>query len=153
VRIVETVLAVNDQRKRAMAKTVIAACGGAVRGKTIGLLGLAFRPNTDDMREAPSLALAQALDDAGAQLRGFDPDAMEQAKSQFPNAMFCRDACDCAIGAEALVVINEWDMLRALDFARLAKIMAAKTLVDLRNVYSVADVRRRDFAYFGVGVN
>jgi len=153
MRIVETVVAVNDQRKRGMAKKVIAACGGGVRGKSIGLLGLAFKPNTDDMRDAPSLALAQALEDAGAALRVYDPEAMPQAKAQLPNAVFCEDPYDCATGVEALVVVTEWDMFRALDFGRLAEVMASKTLVDLRNAYDSADVRRRGFAYFGVGVS
>jgi UDPglucose 6-dehydrogenase len=153
MRIVETVVAVNEQRKRGMAKKVIAACGGSVRGKVIGLLGLAFKPNTDDMRDAPSLALVQALEDAGAVLRVYDPEAMAQAKSQLPNAVFCEDPYDCANGAEALVVVTEWDMFRALDFGRLAETMASKTLVDLRNAYDSADVRRRGFAYFGVGVS
>lgn len=152
LRIVETVVAVNDQRKRGMAKKVIAACGGAVRGKAIGLLGLAFKPNTDDMRDAPSLALAQALEDAGATLRVYDPEAMLHARAQLPNAVFCEDAYDCAHGVEALVVVTEWDMFRALDFPRLAEVMASKTLVDLRNVYDGADVRRRGFSYFGVGI-
>ena len=152
IRIVETVVSINDQRKRAMAKKVIAACGGSVRGKTIGLLGLAFKPNTDDMRDAPSLALAQALEDAGARLRVYDPEAMEQARPMLPQAVLCEDAYDCATGAEALVVVTEWDMFRALDFRRLGEIMAARTIVDLRNVYSGEDVRRRGFAYIGVGV-
>ena len=152
MRIVETVVAVNDQRKRGMAKKVIAACGGSVRGKAIGLLGLAFKPNTDDMRDAPSLAVAQALEDAGATLRVYDPEAMPQAKAQLPNAVFCQDAYDCAAGVEALVVVTEWDMFRALDFGRLAEVMASKILVDLRNAYDGADVKRRGFAYFGVGV-
>jgi UDPglucose 6-dehydrogenase len=153
LRIVETVVSVNDQRKRAMSKKVLAACGGTVRGKTVGLLGLAFKPNTDDMREAPSLALALALADAGAKLRVYDPEAMAQARSHLPEAEFCRDAYDCATGAEALVIVTEWDMFRALDFRRLGEVMAARTLVDLRNVYSSEDVRRRGFAYFGVGVS
>ena len=153
LRIVETVVAVNDQRKRGMAKKVIAACGGSVRGKTIGLLGLAFKPNTDDMRDAPSISLGQALEDAGARLRVYDPEGMEQAKPHFPNAVFATDAYDCATGAEALVVVTEWDMFRALDFVRLAQVMATKAIVDLRNAYSGPDVRRRGFAYFGVGVS
>ena len=152
LRIVEAVIAVNDLRKRAMAKKVIAACGGSVRGKTVGLLGLAFKPNTDDTRDAPSLALALALTDAGASLRVYDPEAMAQAKPNLPEATFCEDAYECATGAEALVIVTEWDMFRALDFPRLAQLMAAKTLVDLRNVYSGEDVRRRGFAYYGVGV-
>jgi UDPglucose 6-dehydrogenase len=152
IRIVETVVAINDQRKRAMAKKVIAACGGSARGKTIGLLGLAFKPNTDDMRDAPSLALAQALIDAGATLRVFDPGAMGQAKPLLPDVTFCNDAYACAEGAEALVIVTEWDMFRALDFPRLSKLMTGKAIVDLRNVYSGEDVRRRGFAYYGVGV-
>ena len=153
MRIVETTAAVNEQRKRGMAKKVIVACGGSVRGKTIGLLGLAFKPNTDDMRDAPSLAIAQALGDAGANLRVYDPKAMEQARSLMPQATFCEDAYDCAEGTEALVVVTEWDMFRALDFPRLASLMKSKTIVDLRNVYRPADVRRRDFSYTGVGVD
>jgi UDPglucose 6-dehydrogenase len=152
LRIVEAVAAINDQRKRGMAKKVIAACGGSVRGKTIGLLGLAFKPNTDDMRDAPSLALALALEDAGAKLRVYDPVAMAQAKPSLPRAVFCSDAYDCADDAEALVIVTEWDMFRALDFGRLSQVMRAKVLVDLRNVYSGEDVRRRGFAYVGVGV-
>jgi UDPglucose 6-dehydrogenase len=152
IRIVETVVSINDQRKRAMAKKVIAACGGSVRGKTVALLGLAFKPNTDDMRDAPSLALAQALEDGGARLRVYDPEAMPMAKAMLPNAQFCEDAYDCATGAQALVVVTEWDMFRALDFRRLSEVMAAKTIVDLRNVYSGEDVRRRGFSYIGVGV-
>lgn len=151
IRIVETVVAVNDQRKRGMAKKVIAACGGTVRGKSVALLGLAFKPNTDDMRDAPSLAIAQALQDAGAQLRAYDPEAMPMARPMLPNVEFCADAYDCATGAEALVIVTEWDMFRALDFRRLGELMAARTIVDLRNVYSGADVRRRGFSYVGVG--
>ena len=127
MRIVETVVAVNDQRKRGMAKKVIAACGGSVRGKTIGLLGLAFKPNTDDMRDAPSLALAQALEDAGAhaaRLRSRSHGAGQAAIAE--RGVLSRIAYDCAAGAEALVVVTEWDMFRALDFARLAEVMASK---------------------------
>ncbi len=153
IRIVEAVAAVNEQRKRGMAKKVIALCGGSVRGKTIGLLGLAFKPNTDDMRDAPSLAIATALEDAGATIRVYDPEAMVQAKSLLPRATFCKDAYDCATGAEALVIVTEWDSFRALDFKRLAAIMAAPNLVDLRNVYGPEDVRRRGFRYVGVGVS
>ncbi len=152
LRIVEAVVAVNDLRKRAMAKKVIAACSGSVRGKTVGLLGLAFKPNTDDIRDAPSLALALALTDAGAQLRVYDPEAMEPARAHLPEATFCQNPYECAAGAQALVIVTEWDMFRALDFPRLSQVMAAKTLVDLRNVYSGEDVRRRGFAYYGVGV-
>src|SRR3984957_3090940 len=119
LRIVETVAAVNDQRKRGMAKKVIAACGGSVRGKTIALLGLAFKPNTDDMRDAPSLALITALQDMGAQVRAFDPVGMSQAQALMKNVTFCENAYDCAEAADALVIATEWEQFRALDLERL----------------------------------
>jgi UDPglucose 6-dehydrogenase len=152
LRIVETVAAVNDQRKRAMARKVIAACGGSVRGKSVGILGLAFKPNTDDMRDAPSLAIVTALEDAGATLRAYDPAAMEQARPLMPGVAFCADAYDCARGAEALVIVTEWDSFRALDLSRLFDVMASPSIVDLRNVYRPEDVRRFGFRYIGVGI-
>jgi UDPglucose 6-dehydrogenase len=153
LRIVETVAAVNEQRKRGMAKKVIAACGGSVRGKTIAVLGLAFKPNTDDMRDAPSLAIVTALEDAGAKVRAHDPAGMDQARAMMPNVTFCADAYECAEGADALVIVTEWDAFRALDFKRLAKLMASPSIVDLRNVYQPEDVRRRGFRYVGVGTS
>jgi len=152
VRIVEAVAAINEQRKRGMAKKVIAACGGSVRAKTIAVLGLAFKPNTDDMRDAPALALVTALEDAGAKVRAFDPASMDQARPLMPRATFCADPYDCAEGAEALVIVTEWDRFRALDFFRLARVMHGRAIVDLRNIYTPADVRRRGFSYVGVGV-
>ena len=152
VRIVEAVAAINEQRKRSMAKKVIAACGGSVRGKTIAVLGLAFKPNTDDMRDAPALALVTALEDAGAKVRAFDPASMDQARPLMPRATFCADPYDCAEGAEALVIVTEWDRFRALDFFRLTRVMHGRAIVDLRNIYTPADVRRRGFSYVGVGV-
>jgi UDPglucose 6-dehydrogenase len=151
LRIVETVAAVNDQRKRGMAKKVIAACGGSVRGKTIALLGLAFKPNTDDMRDAPSLAIVTALEDAGAHVRAYDPKSMDQAKALLPNVTFCDDPYSCAKGAEALVIVTEWDAFRALDLSRMKALMASPYMVDLRNVYRPAEVRRLGFGYAGVG--
>jgi UDPglucose 6-dehydrogenase len=153
LRIVETVAAVNEQRKRGMAKKVIAACGGSVRGKTIAVLGLAFKPNTDDMRDAPSLAIVTALEDAGAKVRAHDPAGMDQARAMMPSVTFCADAYECARGAEALVIVTEWDAFRALDFKRLAELMASPSIVDLRNVYEPEDVRRRGFRYVGVGIS
>ncbi|MFZ0207625.1 MAG: UDP-glucose/GDP-mannose dehydrogenase family protein [Roseiarcus sp.] len=153
LRIVETVAAVNEQRKRGMAKKVIAACGGSVRGKTIALLGLAFKPNTDDMRDAPSLAIVTALEDAGAKVRAHDPAGMDQARAQLPDVTLCADPYECARGAEALVIVTEWDAFRALDFNRLAELMASPSIVDLRNVYRPEDVRRRGFRYVGVGTS
>jgi UDPglucose 6-dehydrogenase len=153
LRIVETVTAVNEQRKRGMAKKVIAACGGSVRGKTIALLGLAFKPNTDDMRDAPSLAIVTALEDGGAKVRAHDPAGMDQARAQLPDVTLCADPYECARGAEALVIVTEWDSFRALDFKRLAELMASPSIVDLRNVYRPEDVRRRGFRYVGVGTS
>jgi len=153
LRIIETVAAVNEQRKRGMAKKVIAACGGSVRGKTIALLGLAFKPNTDDMRDAPSLAIVTALEDAGAKVRAHDPAGMDQARGQLPDVTLCADPYECARGAEALVIVTEWDAFRALDFKRLAELMASPSIVDLRNVYRPEDVRRRGFRYVGVGIS
>ena len=151
LRIIETVAAVNDQRKRGMAKKVITACGGSVRGKTIALLGLAFKPNTDDMRDAPSLAIVTALQDAGAIVRAYDPASMDQARELLTDVKLCADPYDCAEGAEALVIVTEWDSFRALDLKRIAGVMASPSIVDLRNVYRGDDVRRRGFRYVGVG--
>ena len=151
LRIVEAVVAVNDARKRAMARKVAHALGGELRGKTIAVLGLTFKPNTDDMRESPSIPLITALQDMGAKVRAYDPTGMEQAKPLLPNVAFCKDAYDCAEGASALVIVTEWEQFRALDFARLKKTMARPVLVDLRNIYRPEEVARHGFAYEGVG--
>src|SRR3974390_2823479 len=149
LRIVETVAAVNDARKRAMARKVAAALGGELRGKTVAVLGLTFKPNTDDMREAPSIPLITALQDLGAKVRAYDPIGMEQAKNVIGNVTFCNDAYTCAEGASALVIVTEWEQFRALDFERLKKIMAQPVLVDLRNVYRPEEIE--GFAYHGAG--
>jgi UDPglucose 6-dehydrogenase len=151
LRIIETVAAVNDIRKRGMAKKVIAACDGSVRDKSIALLGLSFKPNTDDMRDAPSIAIVTALEDAGANVRAFDPASMEQAKPLMQNVTFCEDPYSCAKGADALVIVTEWDAFRALDLDRLKEEMAAPVMVDLRNVYRPDEMRRRGFKYASVG--
>jgi len=151
LRIVEAVVAVNDARKRAMARKVSAALNGEVRGKSIALLGLTFKPNTDDMRDAPSLPLITALQDMGAKVRAYDPEGMEQAKPMVSNVTFCKDAYDCAEGTSALVIVTEWEQFRALDFARLKKIMERPVLVDLRNVYRPEEAARHGFAYESVG--
>ena len=151
LRIVEAVAAVNDARKRAMARKVSAALNGDVRGKTVAVLGLTFKPNTDDMREAPSIPLITALQDMGAKVRAYDPVGMEQAKSVIGNVTFCDDAYSCAKGAAALVIVTEWEQFRALDFDRLKMIMAQPVLVDLRNVYQPDEMSRRGFAYEGIG--
>ena len=151
LRIVETVVAVNDQRKRAMARKVANAFGGNIRGKTIAVLGVTFKPNTDDMRDAPSIPLITALQDLGAVIRAFDPVGMEQAKKVFENVTFCRDAYDCARGSHAIVIVTEWEQFRALDMKKMATIMATPVIVDLRNIYSPEDVMRNGFHYCGVG--
>jgi len=151
LRIVEAVVAVNDMRKRAMARKVAAALGGELRGKTVAVLGLTFKPNTDDMRESPSIPLITALQDMGAKVRAYDPTGMEQAKPLMANVAFCKDAYDCAQGASALVIVTEWEQFRALDFARLKKIMERPVLVDLRNIYRPGEVARHGFVYESVG--
>lgn len=152
LRIVETVVSVNDNRKRAMARKVIAACGGAVRGKRIAVLGLAFKPNTDDMRDAPSIPLITALHDLGAKVRAYDPVGMEQAKKVLPELTYCEDAYECARGADALVIVTEWEQFRALDLDRLKEVMTARpAIVDLRNIYPPGDLAQRGFVYESVG--
>jgi UDPglucose 6-dehydrogenase len=151
LRIVEAVAAVNDARKRAMARKVSAALGGELRGKTIAVLGLTFKPNTDDMREAPSIPLITALQDMGAKVRVYDPVGMEQAKSVIGKITFCNDSYSCAEGASALVIVTEWEQFRALDFDRLKGVMAQPVLVDLRNVYRPDEITRHGFVYESVG--
>lgn len=150
-RIIETVAAVNVQRKRAMGRKVIAACGGSVRGKTIAVLGLTFKPNTDDMRDAPSLDVITTLQDAGAIVRAYDPEGMAAAKALMPDVVYAGDAYHCATGADALVIVTEWDAFRALDLGRLHKTLAQPIVVDLRNIYRPEDMRRRGFTYVSIG--
>jgi UDPglucose 6-dehydrogenase len=150
-RIVETVAAVNEQRKRAMARKVAAALGGELRGTTIAVLGLTFKPNTDDMRDAPSIPLITALQDMGAAVRAFDPVGVEQAKAYLKNVTYCADAYSCAEKADAMVIVTEWEQFRALDFARLKTAMKQPVLIDLRNIYDAADMQRHGFTYSGVG--
>jgi UDPglucose 6-dehydrogenase len=151
LRIVETVVSVNDQRKRAMARKVSNALGGNLRGKTIAVLGVTFKPNTDDMRDAPSIPLITALQDMGAEVRVFDPVGMPQAKKVLENVTFCDTAYDCARAAHAIVIVTEWEQFRALDLKEMASIMASSVIVDLRNIYSPEEVVRNGFHYCGVG--
>ena len=151
IRLIETTVAINDTRKRAMARKVAAACGGDLRGKTIAVLGLTFKPNTDDMREAPSLALIQALQDGGATVTAYDPEGMEGAKPMLDGVTFGRSPYDIAEGADAIVIVTEWDAFRALDLDRLGKLMAARVFVDLRNIYKPEDVEKHGFAYSSIG--
>ncbi|MBN8820118.1 MAG: UDP-glucose/GDP-mannose dehydrogenase family protein [Sphingomonas sp.] len=150
-RIVEAVVAVNDQRKRAMGRKVIAACGGDVRGKTIAVLGLTFKPNTDDMRESPAIAIVQTLQDAGATIRAFDPEGMEQARKDLPDITYCTGAYEAMNGADALVIVTEWDAFRALDLPRVKSLLRAPILVDLRNIYPRDMVEAEGFTYTAVG--
>lgn len=151
IRIVETVAAVNDQRKRAMGRKVIAACGGSVRGETIAVLGLTFKPNTDDMREAPAIDVIRALQDAGARIRAYDPEGMDAARAVLTDVDYAKDAYDCARDAAALVIVTEWDIFRALDLPRLKAALASPVVVDLRNIYRPDDMQKHGFTYFSVG--
>ena len=150
-RIVEAVVAVNNARKRAMAQKVLAALGGSLRGKTVAVLGLTFKPNTDDMREAPSISLISALQDMGAKVRVYDPVGMEQAKTVLADVTYCDSAYSCAEGASALTIVTEWEQFRALDLERLKRAMKTPVMVDLRNIYEPDEVARHDFVYESVG--
>ncbi|HEY6917050.1 MAG TPA: UDP-glucose/GDP-mannose dehydrogenase family protein [Allosphingosinicella sp.] len=151
LRIVESVVTVNDARKRAMGRKVINALSGEVRGKKIALLGLTFKPNTDDMRDAPSLAIIQALQDAGANVCAFDPEGVEQARAMVKDVAFAGSPYEAADGADAVVLVTEWDVFRALDLKRIARAMAQPVFVDLRNVYRRGEVEAAGLRWFGVG--
>jgi UDPglucose 6-dehydrogenase len=150
LRVVETIAAVNDTRKRAMARKVAAAIGD-LRGKTIAVLGLTFKPNTDDMREAPSIPLVTALQDFGARVRAYDPVGINQARGLLPEVTFCDGPYACAEDADAVVIVTEWEEFRALDFERLKGAMAAPVLIDLRNIYRAEEVIGHGFVYHSVG--
>jgi UDPglucose 6-dehydrogenase len=151
LRIVETVAAVNEQRKRAMARKVVAALDGSIRGKTIAVLGLTFKPNTDDIRDSPAIPLITALHDLGATVRSYDPAGMEQAKPHLPDVIYCSSAYEAAEGAEAIVIATEWEQFRALDLERLRCVMARPVIVDLRNIYRADEMKRANFRYLTVG--
>lgn len=151
IRLIETTVAINESRKRAMARKVIGVCNGSVRGKTIAVLGLTFKPNTDDMRDAPSLSIIQALQDGGAQIRAFDPEGIEAAQPLLQNVDFFHDPYAAAQGASAVVLVTEWDALRALDLSRLRGVMAGNGLVDLRNIYRPEVAEAAGFIYDSVG--
>ncbi|MBV8446781.1 MAG: UDP-glucose/GDP-mannose dehydrogenase family protein [Hyphomicrobiales bacterium] len=151
IRIVETVVSVNEERKRAMAHKVIGACGGQIRGKKVALLGLTFKPNTDDMRDAPSLAIVSTLQEAGALVRAYDPEGMEQAKGLLHKVEYTPDAYSCVDGADALVIVTEWDAFRALDLDRIKSLLHEPLIIDLRNIYRPEEMRRRGFRYVSVG--
>ena len=149
--IVNAVVSANTSRKERMADKVINACGGSVDGLTIGVLGLAFKPNTDDMRDAPSLTIVPRLQKAGASIRAYDPEAMEEAAKHLDDVEFVVSPSDAARGADALVIMTEWDEFRGIDLVDLHTIMNGKVLVDLRNVYSASRAEKVGLTYVGVG--
>lgn len=151
LRIIETVVDVNARRKKAMADRVIAACGGSVKGKTIGILGLAFKPNTDDMRDSPSLDVVPALLDAGATIKAYDPEAMEEAAKLLDGITYCKDAFGALEGADAMVLLTEWNEFRGLNLKRVKESLKSPVIVDLRNVYEPSEMREKGFEYSCIG--
>ena len=149
--IIETVVWVNAERQATMAQRVIEACGGSVEGKRIGILGVSFKPNTDDVREAPSLVIIPLLQDEGAKIAAYDPAAMDEAKKILEDVEWCKDAYDVAEGADALVILTEWNEFRALNLDRIEEIMKEKCLIDLRNIYKVPEMEDRGFHYVSIG--
>jgi UDPglucose 6-dehydrogenase len=151
LRIVEATVQVNDARKRAMGRKVIKAMGGDVRGKTVAILGLTFKPNTDDMRDAPSIAVIQTLQDAGATVKAYDPEGVEQASKMLTDVTFSESPYAAADGADALVIVTEWDEFRALDLGRMKSLLTTPLLVDLRNIYPQEEAEKAGFTLVGVG--
>ncbi|MGY3697186.1 UDPglucose 6-dehydrogenase [Bradyrhizobium sp. USDA 3240] len=151
LKIVEATLTANDNRKRAMARKVANVLGGELRGKTIGVLGLTFKPDTDDMREAPSIPLINGLIDFGASVRAYDPVGMEQARKELPEIAYCKDAYECAHQADALVIVTEWRQFRALDLKRIKQEMKHPVVVDLRNIYRPDEMAAHGFTYDSIG--
>lgn len=149
ISIVDTVIEVNKKRKEAMAERIIKACGGSVEGKTIAILGLTFKPNTDDMRDAPSLVIIPALQKAGATIKAYDPEGMEEAKTMLENVEYTENAYDCMQNADAAVILTEWNQFRALDLARVADTLTSPVLVDLRNIYPLDEVTGFDYHSIG----
>jgi UDPglucose 6-dehydrogenase len=151
VSIIETVVKVNESRKRHMAERVAAACGGEVAGKTVAVLGLTFKPNTDDMRDSPSLDIVPALQQAGATIRAYDPEGMGEAKKLMPELVYCDDAYATMDGADALVIITEWNEFRLLDLERAKRLLKSPVVVDLRNIYQPAEMAQAGFEYHSIG--
>jgi len=149
--IVDAVIEANAARRIAMAECIVSACGGSVAGKTLAVLGLTFKPNTDDMREAPSLAILPMLRQKGATIRAYDPAGMDEARKHLPGVMMMADPYACMDGADALIILTEWDQFRALDFVRVKAVLRRHIIVDLRNIYRPADMAELGFEYFGVG--
>jgi UDPglucose 6-dehydrogenase len=148
--IVKSVVNANETRKTAMAEKIVQTCGG-VDGKTIAVLGLAFKPNTDDMRDAPSLTIIPYLQQKGAKIRAYDPEAMDEAENMISGLMFANNPYDCAKDADALVIITEWDQFRALDMSRIKACLSEPVIVDLRNIYQPSTMKSLGFTYESVG--
>lgn len=151
LRIIEAVVDINDKRKKAMAQRIIEACGGSVAGKTVAVLGVTFKPNTDDMRDAPSLDIVPALLDAGATVRAFDPEGMDEAKDMLGDVEWCDDAYATMGKADVLVIITEWNAFRSLDFERVKSLLNAPVMVDLRNIYEPSEMAEAGFDYHCIG--
>jgi UDPglucose 6-dehydrogenase len=151
MRLVEATIDVNDRRKKQMAARIVTACSGQVKGKTIAILGVAFKPNTDDMRDSVSLDVIPALQKAGATVRAYDPEAMDEAKKMLNDVVWCRNAYDTMTGADAVAILTEWNEFRALDFARIKALLKTPIMVDLRNIYRPDEVRAAGFTYMSIG--
>jgi UDPglucose 6-dehydrogenase len=151
VRIVETVVEVNGARKKAMAGRIVEACGGSVAGKVVAVLGVTFKPNTDDMRDAPALDIVPALQAAGATVRAFDPAGMHEAAKLLPGVEWCQDAYAPLAGADCVAILTEWNEFRALDLTRVKGLLKAPVMVDLRNIYNPADMAKAGFDYTSIG--
>lgn len=149
VSIVDTVIAVNERRKEAMVSRIVNACGGSVDGKTLAILGLTFKPNTDDMRNAPSLVIIPGLQALGAKIRAYDPQGMEEASTLLSDIEFCDDAYHAMTGADIAVILTEWNQFRALNLVRVAETLSTKTLIDLRNIYPLDEVGELDYHSIG----
>jgi UDPglucose 6-dehydrogenase len=151
LRIVESVVAVNEGRKRNMVRRIIQACGGSARGLTIAVLGVTFKPNTDDIRDSPSLVIVPALQAEGADVRAFDPEGMETGAAELPGVTWCEDAYQAMEGADAVVVLTEWNVFRALDLERAKALLRRPILIDLRNIYEPAEMVTAGFSYSSIG--
>lgn len=151
IRSIETIISINDQRKRAMARKIIAACGGSIRGRQVAVLGLTFKADTDDMRESPAIPIVTALLDAGAKVRAYDPEGMDHARKMLAEVEFAEDPYACAKGASALVILTEWRQFKTLDLPRLREVLAKPLIIDLRNIFRPADMADHGFTYVSIG--
>jgi UDPglucose 6-dehydrogenase len=151
LKLVEKTIQVNDEIKRAMVEKILDLCGGSVNGQRVAVLGVTFKPNTDDMREAPALTIVPALVGGGAEVRVADPEGRKEGEALLPGVTWCADAREAAAGADAVVILTEWNAFRALDLPRLARTMRTPRMADLRNIYDPETARAAGFAYVGVG--